>query len=137
MKNKFNSKGAYGFSKYTQDGLVTYSETKEKSGNLIKHYYEYDDSGRRTHYIQTDIDGRFIMNEYTYYYPNGYKRIYVSFYKEKTYCERLIDRCGREVYIKSVDATTHLGKVKELDTYRNKYKEYDINDNTGLFVFKG
>lgn len=137
MRNKFNRNGAYGFSKYNQDGLVTYSESRDKSGNLIKHYYEYDELGRRIHYIQTDINGKFIIEERTYYHPDGYKSIYMTFYKEKTYSERCIDRCGREVYIKSVDATTHIGKVKELDVYRNRYNEYEINDNVGLFVFKG
>lgn len=119
QKRKSNS---YGFSKYTQDGLVTYSESKDYYGKVIKHFYDYDSSGRRIYYAQKQQNEEnnivTLMEEFTQYKSNGSKTIITKFYKENTIAYRYIDSYGKEIKSSTIDINTGLTIEKEFDGYK-------------------
>jgi hypothetical protein len=128
MYNRKNKPGAYGFSKYTPDGQVTYSESKDYYGNVVKHFYDYDTTGRRIYYAQKQ-DGEddliTIMEEFTEYCPNGYKNVTTIFYKEKVINYRYLDTHGREIKTRCIDTNTGLTTEKEFDGYKGfRIKQY-------------
>jgi hypothetical protein len=126
--NKKRKSGAYGFSKYNPDSQITYSESRDRYGNLIKHFYDYDNTGRRIYYAQKQ-DGEddlvIIMEEFTKYHSNGYKNITTVFYKEKIITYRYLDIHGREINTRSIDTNTGITIEKEFDGYKGfKTKQY-------------
>lgn len=118
MNKKKKQKGHYGFSKYTQDGLVTYSESLDEDRNLIKHIYRYDHTGRRIYYAQKDYNDNVIMEEFTQYKSNGSKNVITKFYKENTIVYRYIDSYGKEIKSSTIDINTGLTIEKEFDGYK-------------------
>ena len=130
-KNKTND--AYGFSKYNQDGQVTYAETRDNDGNLIKHYYEYDMSGRRIHYIQSNVSTGNTFTEYIQYMSNDSKWIYTVYSNSPIYYVRYVDKFDITLISKTVDTKRKVCIVKELDRYRNTYNTKEFSMMLGLF----
>ena len=65
-----SKKKAIGFSRYDSKGNVVYSESLKKEGETVRHFYSYDDFGRRIHYRKEEDDN--IFDESTTYLDNGY-----------------------------------------------------------------
>lgn len=127
-KNTF--KKSSGFSRYDNMGNVIYSESIGKNGETVRHFYKYDDFGRRIEYSELDENSNIIIIEHTSYENNGnvYKYIWDDIHHTSTIM--IINSMGRTVYSKFVNSDT--GQYT-INTYNN-YK--DRNDReTGIDLF--
>lgn len=124
MNNSMNARKGYfkkgtGFSRYDSDGNVIYSESIGNAGEIVRHFYFYDDLQRRTHYSREEKDN--VFSEFTKYYNDGSKEI-LSFNSNDCggYCHKLYNNMGRmikEIIEDSAGNIIH----KDYDPYTGKY----------------
>lgn len=129
-----------GFSKYDNDGRVIYSESINCNGDTIRHYYEYDDLGRRVVYRQRmydpdfktgEMDDLLILEELTIYYRDGSSYKSNANFVTGILRETSINNMGREVNIKEFSMDTGYGTEKIWNAYRNTY---DIRMTYNAFI---
>lgn len=130
MKSK---KKAIGFSRYDSKGNVVYSESLKKEGETVRHFYSYDDFGRRIHYRKEEDDN--IFDESTVYLDNGY--IQVASYNMSNDCYnnhsiKLYNTMGR-----IIEETTEDVYGNIIHRVYNTYKDsYDIIKAINPFTYK-
>ena len=91
-KNVFK-KGS-GFSKYDRNGNVIYSESIGRKGETVRHFYNYDDFGRRIYYKKVELDS--VFEESIDYYIDGSYIINTSIMPEHTFCKREYNTLGKK-----------------------------------------
>lgn len=128
------------YSRYNEQGLVTYSESIGYRGDTVRHYYDYDAQGRRIQYIERiyepnidtgDLDDLVILEEHTIYYDNGDRYIQNANFDTGILTQKYINSMGRELKIKSFDMTTGYGTVMTYNSYRDCY---DIKNIIEVFI---
>lgn len=115
-KNVFK-KGS-GFSKYDRNGNVVYSESIGRKGETVRHFYNYDDIGRRIYYKKVELDS--VFEESIDYYIDGSYIINTSIMPEHTFCKREYNSMGRIIKEVSEDREGNIAH-KVFDPYRNRY----------------
>lgn len=111
-----------GFSQYDRKGNVIYSESIWEKGETVRHFYQYDDSERRIMYkriIESDIPE--IYEEYTTYYDNGNKSVYVYNNISKITNIRVYNNLGRLLSEKIIDINGYY-TYKVYNQYTRKYE---------------
>lgn len=115
-KNVFR-KGS-GFSKYDKDGNVIYSESIGRKGETVRHFYNYDNFGRRIYYKKVELDT--IFEESIDYCTDGSYTINTSIMPEHTFYKRVYNSMGRIIKEVSEDREGNIVH-KVFDPYRNHY----------------
>lgn len=121
--------GAYGFSKYDNEGRVTYSESKGSYGELVKHHYSYDDMGRRVYYAEYSND--VLVLEERKSYINNLTYVESIWYKENVYKTTIVNDMGRELMIKTINLNDNTSVTK---TFISSTGTYDIKQSIEFFV---
>ena len=142
-KNYF--KRGTGFSKYDSEGRVTYSESIDSEGETIRHFYKYDNTGRRIQYRKTyfDIDNCEAMEEYTIYtedtiYHDDGSMVIIKMDWGKNdpyrhhYTEEYINPMGRKYCVKYIDVSNGHCTIQRYNYNTRKYET--IFDGQELFV---
>lgn len=128
-RKKSNKSKPYNFSKYDNEGRVTYSESKGSYGELVQHHYKYDNLGRRVYYAEyTDYS---ITMEETKMYIDNLTYVDIMWYKEKVYMRKIINSMGRELLIKTINLNDYTSETKTYDTEKCTYS---IEKGYELFV---
>lgn len=121
--------GAYGFSKYDNEGRVTYSESKGSYGELVKHHYSYDNMGRRVYYAEYNND--VLTLEERKSYINNLTYVESIWYKENVYKTTIVNDMGRELMIKTINLNDNTSITK---TFIPSTGTYDIKQSIEFFV---
>ena len=121
--------GAYGFSKYDNEGRVTYSESKGVDGELVKHHYSYDDIGRRVYYAEYNND--VLTLEERKSYINNLTYVESIWYKENVYKTTIVNDMGRELMIKTINLNDNTSITK---TFIPSIGTYDIKQSIEFFI---
>lgn len=121
--------GAYGFSKYDNEGRVTYSESKGSYGELVKHHYSYDDIGRRVYYAEYINDVLTLEERKTYI--NNLTYVESIWYKENVYKTTILNDMGRELMIKTINLNDNTSVTK---TFIQSTGIYDIKQSIEFFI---
>lgn len=121
--------GAYGFSKYDNEGRVTYSESKGVDGELVKHHYSYDDIGRRVYYAEYSND--ILTLEERKSYINNLTYVESIWYKENVYKTTIVNDMGRELMIKTINLNDNTSVIK---TFIPSTGRYDIKQSIEFFI---
>jgi hypothetical protein len=110
-----------GFSKYDGNGNVIYSQGVGSLGEVVHHFYSYDNFGRRISYKKQDSVNLF--EEKTAYNDDGSKIIRSYDIPSYTFYKRLYNRNGRMIEETIID---HNGNIvhKVYDPYNDKYNVY-------------
>ena len=138
--NKKKNNSRFGYSKYDDNGNVIYSENRLEGlghsiGPLCKHYYKYDDRGRRIFYKEVIVydDGTLFtrFEETKTYRNNGTVFITRTYYDTFIYCTELVNSMGRELYSKTIDMTRHTSTERVFNFMTNRY---DVKHNMEFFI---
>lgn len=91
----------YGFSKYDSHGNVIYSESSGSEGELLRHFYAYDESDRRIYYkVESQKES---YEEITQYLPNNGKKLTCIFVPLYTVIIKEYNEMGRMLKSDSID----------------------------------
>lgn len=115
-KKYFGKSG--GFSKYDNNGNVIYSESVGIEGETVRHFYFYDEFGRRIRYKKEESNN--IFEEYTKYLNNGSKEVISIILPSYTMCIRKYNNLGRLLEEETQDKEGN-GIRRIYDAYRDTY----------------
>lgn len=90
-----------GFSRYDRHGNVIYSESLGKEGEVLRHFYDYDENDRRIYYKVVSEDDSY--EEITQYLPNNGKRLTCIFVPLYTVIVKEYNEMGRMLKSDSID----------------------------------